>query len=505
MLCAGLVSAQMPAQTGPVLETPADQLPAIAQAGSPGSVLETPAGSDGITVSKIRVITPHCEYVWTETDGIAGEAGVVHPAGSEAAATGAMTPAGSEAGGMGVVHPASIEAGATGAIHSATGTTGEATAASAVVAGLRPSTVLSWTAFYPGRRMTLANFEREVRRTEKRLVDSGLFYSVSVHVVPPRRKPLERTVVITVSDGFYNRFSGGNAFAMYGRKALGGTRAEVSVYAGWNLFGVEAAHENLGNRGFILETAAFSHDFLPSVCDADGAEPRNEFVLRAGKFFSPDVSLTAGPGLVTSADSYDGKHSFYPFGEAVLRINRFAFVPVEAEWALDSRAAFFPLDGIWKMDSGGSVSTIAADNVFGRDRQDQCIELYLAGSGGWLPEDAPEVLAFHLYDTESRTVRSGYTEDELTLESYVFASAEIRLDFGSLVLLSGFSAIPQVFLFTDAAIPSPGPEWNGNVLDAYGGGLRLKFSNPVFATAALSWGINREGEWRCTFFVTAEK
>jgi len=151
------------------------------------------AESGDIIVAKIRLVTPHYEYEWTA----------------------------------------------------------DAEAAAVADAGVQPSAVFSWTALQPGREMTLAEFEREVLRTERRLVDTGLFYSVSVHVVPPRRKPLERTVVITVSDGFPYRYSGGNAFIMFGRKALGGNRASVYVYAGWNLFGVEAVHENLGNRGIF--------------------------------------------------------------------------------------------------------------------------------------------------------------------------------------------------------------------------------------------------------------
>src|SRR5690554_7087961 len=247
------------------------------------------AESGDIIVAKIRLVTPHYEYEWT--------------ADAEAAAL--------------------------------------ADAEAAARTGLQPSAVLSWTALQPGREMTQAEFEREVLRTERRLVDTGLFYSVSVHVVPPRRKPLERTVVITMSDGFSYRYSGGNAFIMFGRKALGGNRASVYVYAGWNLFGVEAVHENLGNRGYLLEAAAFSHDFLPSLCDVDGAEPRNELALRAGKFLSPDVSLALGPGLVTVADAYDRGCSFHPFGEAVLRVSRFGFLALESQWTFDSRAAWF--------------------------------------------------------------------------------------------------------------------------------------------------------------------
>ena len=442
---------------------------------------QTEAGD--IVVTKIRLVTPHYEYMWTEDGGILESAAAVADAG--------------------VTDSTVTEA---AAVEDAGVTDSTVTEAAAVAdAGVQPSAVLSWTALYPGRKMTLAEFEREVLRTERRLVDTGLFYSVSVHIVPPRRKPLERTVVITVSDGFPYRYSGGNAFVMFGRNALGGNRASVYVYAGWNLFGVEAVHENLGNRGYLLEATAFSHDFLPSLCDVDGAEPRNELAFFAGKFLSPDVSLAMGPGLVTVADTYNRGYSFHPFGEAVLRVSRLGFLAVESEWTFESRAAWFPLDSAWKLGSSGTFSAVIAEDIFGKANRGQRVELYFSGAGGRVTDGAPEALSFSLHDSGEQTVRSGYPEDELTLVSYVFASAEVRFDFGTLVFLSGFSVIPQIFLFTDAALPSPGPEWDGTVLDAYGAGLRLKFPSPVFTDGACSWGINHDGAWRIVFFVQTKK
>lgn len=370
-------------------------------------------------------------------------------------------------------------------------------------AGLSPSALLTWTGLRPGNTMTQNDFEREVLRTERRLSDSGLFYSVSVRVAPPIRKPSERTVVITVSDGFSHRFSGGNAYVMYGRKALGGNRAAAFAYAGWNLLGFEYVHENLGNRGYTLEASVFSRDYLPSRCGVDDTEPRNDLSVRAGKFLSPDVTIAFGPGLVAVATTYDSEWSFLPFCEAVLRADRLGFAPAWAKWTLDSRAAWFPLDGAWKTRSTGTFTAVLAGDSRKAEGNKRSLELFLSASAGWMSEDAPSAIAFRLYDEEALSVRSGYANEELTLQSYALASTELRLDLGTFGFWSGFSVVPQVFLFGDAAVPSLGPAWDGTIFEAFGAGVRLKVPAPVFTDFCFSWGTNHEGNWRGSFFVRA--
>ena len=351
--------------------------------------------------------------------------------------------------------------------------------------------------------MSAKAFDREVHRTERRLSDSGLFYSVSVRVTPPLRKPSERTVVITVSDGFPHRFSGGNAYAMYGRKALGGNRASAFAYAGWNLLGFEYAHENLGNRGYTIEAAFFSRDYLPSRYGVDDAEPRNDLYVRAGKFLSPDVSVAAGPALVAVADAHDREWSFIPSCEAVLRVDRLGLTPVEARWTLDSRAAWFPLDGAWKLRSSGTFTSVMAGGAGAGKPEGPRAEFFLSGSAGWMPEDAPGAIAFRLYDAEDVSVRSGYADAELTLTSYAFLSSELRFDLGTFGFRPGLAVVPQLFLFGDAAVPAPGPAWDGTVLEALGAGARMKFPAPVCTDFTFSWGTNREGNWRFSLYARA--
>ena len=71
---------------------------------------------------------------------------------------------------------------------------------------ISPHTVISYTSLKPGNLYSLKQLDEETARTQIRLTNSGLFYTASVQIVPPRKSPQERTIVITVKEGFYHRF-----------------------------------------------------------------------------------------------------------------------------------------------------------------------------------------------------------------------------------------------------------------------------------------------------------
>jgi hypothetical protein len=124
-------------------------------------------------------------------------------------------------------------------------------------AALTGRTVVSFTALHPGRRYTLEDLERECQKTRYRLEESGYFYSAAVTVVPPRRNPAERTVVIEVTQGFLMRFSGGYAYGMFGWAGLGGERQELRLYGGWNQNGAAYINHRTGGLPLLLGGSLF--------------------------------------------------------------------------------------------------------------------------------------------------------------------------------------------------------------------------------------------------------
>ena len=102
---------------------------------------------------------------------------------------------------------------------------------------------------------------------------------------------MERTIIISVTEGFLQRFSGGNAYGMYGLEGLGGKRSSVYAYAGWNLWGLSYAHENLFNKGIITAASFASYDLLPSLF-FENTIHKMQGALHLGKYLTPDIGIT---------------------------------------------------------------------------------------------------------------------------------------------------------------------------------------------------------------------
>jgi hypothetical protein len=116
-------------------------------------------------------------------------------------------------------------------------------------------------------------------------------------------------------------------------------------------------------------------------------------------------------------------------------------------------------------------------------------------------------VSFDLLRAEDRSVRSGYTGEELRASSFAFASVELRQQIFAIRIPPGFDCTAQAFGFCDTAVLNRSMESAGKTatefVDAYGLGLRILFDNPVFAYFSFSYGINHEGSSRFMFCGTA--
>jgi hemolysin activation/secretion protein len=131
--------------------------------------------------------------------------------------------------------------------------------------------------------------------------------------------------------------------------------------------------------------------------------------------------------------------------------------------------------------------------------------LNLKVSSGWAQDDLPFLNAFNLYDTEDRSIRSGYSYHELNGESFFLINFEYRFTFPRIFIPPFFDTGIQLFIFSDIGWVEEHGEgmFSGVMKDAYGGGLRLLFENPVFAYFTFAYGVNRRGRGRFVFTGTA--
>jgi hypothetical protein len=371
---------------------------------------------------------------------------------------------------------------------------------------ISPYTVISYSSMYPGKTMSNSAFENEIARTQLRLEESGLFYSVMVQVVPPRKKPELRTVVITLTEGFFHRFSGGNAYGMYGRQALGGERAGITGFAGWNLFGIEYHHKNLFNRNYIFNGEVYSYDLLPSLFNKDDFSSTTELSLFTGKYITPDTTIGFLSGIWAEHKSTESFSDTFMYVGPCIKISRLEFIPFDFYWNMKSSYSWFFNQSSYKVQTNWAAHKDFAQSYF--STKDQKLELAVLASAGYQNNTDEDSLVFDLYTVcdisiNDVCVRSGYERSDLLALRYALFSSELRFDILSIKIPPAFTCIPQVFIFADFALLTPTIDSSlVRSANAFGGGLRLQFANPIFAYFTFCGGFNNEGNGRFVFSAT---
>ena len=352
---------------------------------------------------------------------------------------------------------------------------------------LKPETIVSFISFRPNQRLEIEQLEKRCLDTERRIRDSGYVYEAAVTIVPPRKNPGERSIVVEVLSGFLWRYGGGNAWAMIGRTGLGGERAEARFYAGYNRSGLRYLHSRVGGIPLALGGQFFYYG--PGEDQGKGygdRENRFEAVATTGWYIHPGLFTgidTAQSGFGFSAP---GLFSVQPFAVWHGYLN----AGVNSDWGINGRIFWYPLLQESKYEARSYIHIGINDNF----------TVALSGSGGYAPGELPETALFDLYYTEDRSVRSGYRAAELRGDRYVLGSAELRWDFFSFNFAAVFNCTLQAYLFADTGKLEGGTEPRQPLVDAFGGGLRVLFANPVFAYFSFSYGLNHEGKGRfvCT-------
>jgi hypothetical protein len=356
-------------------------------------------------------------------------------------------------------------------------------------------TVISFTSLKPEKRMTLSALEREVNQTELRLNDSGYFYSAKADCIHSRKEPGKMIVIITVKSGFLWRFGGGNAYGVFGKSCIGGRRLQVLGYAGWNKNGASVLYEHAFDSPFILGSSLFWDGPASQVGSGGTLSGTSGItgICTQGFFITPDMRFCTD--IICRVDLSGGfvKDDFCisPF---ILWSKSFSRTLTAASVI---QSYFYPFTGHNPFSGAEIIASINWTPV-------PYVTFAFCTAGGLSPENnaTPFNLSGNSAGTtsttavENRIIRSGYKADELTAENYVFASLETRWNMADFLLPPAFNVRLQPFVFTDAGLI------DRTVRDAFGGGLRILFDNPVFAYFTFCCGVNHDGEGKFYFAAT---
>lgn len=350
-------------------------------------------------------------------------------------------------------------------------------------------TVISFLSVKPGSRVYPDDsLERLCRESELRLQASGYFYEASVQLLPSRKNPLERTILVSVTTGFLWRFGGGNAWGLIGKDSFGGGRNSLRLYAGWNRNGASYTEYRAFGLPLVLGANMFfyapgDYSGMDAVSGTPGTGTVGSAGITTGWFVHPDllVSLDA----VAGTDSFGADAEWRGSVQGAVSWRKY-LVPgdverygTESDMGADIRGFYWPDDGARKAELSGFVHGKVNDSSV----------LAVKTAVGVSDGDA----GFNLFMTEDRSVRSGWESKDLFATSFAFASVEARQRIASFTVPPGFECDLQLFAFSDAALI------DSDILDAYGAGLRILFDSPVFAYFTFSYGLSREGNGRFIF------
>lgn len=328
-----------------------------------------------------------------------------------------------------------------------------------------PETVLSFTSLNPGLIISEAKLNREVKLFEARLIESGLFYSASTAVIPPKKYPDMRTIAVRVKPGFLMRFGGGLAYGYIGSKTITGARKEWGITAGANTAGINLVCHNLFNRGFYLNPQINYENHLLR----DAENPYHQFTLNldTGKYFTPDILAGIGASVETdllseTEGSPDFKYMFSGFAAfnlprtEVLSADLKLRTPVILTGS-EIIPSFFALGTLSQAVSLFSIRETAAIHYLWGSRDSSMLKDYVRT----LPEN---VSLF-------TSAEAGIT----AIDCYIFSIFHMCLDFFCFGEVGSISSFQAGF--------SP-------LKYGTGAGIDLVFKEPVFVTLELYFNIN---------------
>ena len=371
---------------------------------------------------------------------------------------------------------------------------------------ISPLTIISFTKFYPGLKIISSEIKKEIFRTGLRLNNSHFFYSADIIEIPDKENKNISNILISVTDGYRNRFGGGDAYAFFGIDNIKGKRKYFRIYAGYNYAGAKYSDHLFFDKDLLLSIEAYyikSDRQLKNLVRYNSADAS----FCAGYRFSPDFSIL----LKHRAKFMDISYQNYEEGIIENKnksVTQFfsSIIENNKNWKIPGGIFYFGIEIIPELikPNGKSISK----KYFAKSKlkyELESISFNSQISGGLLHGNSAFSDEFNLFCTPDLSIRSGYEPLELIGKKFVMINNEIRFNAVSGLIGSLIDTNLSLFLFNDEGVVSKKENQSSNnkLYDAYGTGCRILFNAPVFAYFSFSYGFNREKNGRFIFFGTA--
>lgn len=347
-----------------------------------------------------------------------------------------------------------------------------------VIGGSQPYMLMNFFKFRPGDVLTEEKLNKEIEKCGLRLDDSNLFYLSSVTVVPPRKYPDKRTVVIKVNDGYRYIWGGGSIYGFAGKRNIEGKGDSATIALGLNRAGVYYHDQSIGETQVYSDYLFIYNNDLPEK-DFDKMSHAGMFEYKLGYRFTPDFSLFTGFKYYMEDSKTD----------------------VDLGFNLQNKLKFYNgnilRSELW---SGYTYRLFESSSFMESEIRNKYsvgqISLNFNIAGGREIVSSKEH-PFDLTDPSRNNIRSDYNLSELEGDSYFFTGIQIDKSFNMITFPPIFNIVPIISLFADVAYIS------SEIRDAYGPAISLYCDSPIFTSFDFSYGWNRYGEGRFTFNVSS--
>lgn len=354
-------------------------------------------------------------------------------------------------------------------------------------------TILSFTKLAAGKEYSIAKLEQEIKESRIRLLNSGYFYNASVEKLESRKNKGTYIIYINVTTGFLKRYGGGGIFALFGDAGLHGNREQLLWYAGWNKNGLSYLYENVCGTPLILGADLFT-DAPYGFTNENGVNINGK--ATAGFFLTPDLRFCVDCNACFNFNSLAFEKDF-TISSYLSQTKYFSEkISATSEFCICE----FPfLNWNTTYEGAGTVNYTPVKQI----------TLAALICGGISPDKEPAAINLsrnesgfhHNQGLANRCVRSGYSEKELLSRSYILGTFEIRWNAFSFTVPPCFPCNVIPYAYSDFCATEKLCDEKGNIsfLDAYGVGLQLNFTSPVFAYFNFSYGFNRFGKGKFCF------
>lgn len=337
-----------------------------------------------------------------------------------------------------------------------------------------PKTLLRYFNYKPGDFVNEKDLKREVNKAGLRLKDSNLFYLSSISIIPPKKYPNKRTIVIKVNDGHRFVFGGGAIFGLAGLRNINGRGDSAFITIGLNKANISYVNLSLGNSNFFSTHSVSYNNNFPDYSFQDTSH-YGSFSTAIGYRITPDFNLST--------------KLRYHFNEDMFGLVFRVGYSDKKEFSNISSLGFYTW-GNYSISLMDTSSKVESQIKFNYQHNSFSFNLRFGGGSEVYGDYYKK---FNLYLNNHISIRSGYSEEQLETEEYLFSSVQINKSFPVVSLPPFFNLETSAFSFADCGF------FTGEIYEAYGAGISLYFQSPIFTSFDFSYGWNRNGKGRFIF------